>query len=504
MYIGTLKHKFSRLMKDKSGNFVMIFGLSVALIFFAVGLAVDYSASLLNKTRVNNALDAATIATARAIAAGDVDPAVSNEAENYLRAIFAANLGVNDLDASKYSVSDIVVNTRNQEVTAKASVNQKLYLAQVGLDKDSINVASSSGVSYGISEVEVAMVLDVTGSMKGARLTSLKNAAQDAIATLLAVNTPSDINMRISIVPYAIGVNVGTDLVDYVYADHFSAKSDAPIYDTSKYSATNKANYDVADFQGGYSPCSNWDPAWKWKTYFYDGSSDDCWPFVTESSDYSNSDSCASERKAPVSSGRTNYQYTDENPSVGMISRDARLNENWCPSSPIVLLSDSETDLDNAVLGFSANGWTAGHIGLQWGWYTISHKWADYFPSGSKPGDHKDPDKELSKFIIMMTDGVFNTAYSGVDSYGFYSGSQSTTAYDHFESLCTAIKNDGITIFSIGYGLTDGSTAEEELDDCATDDTKLTQYFYDADTSTELAAAFEAIANTIQSLRLTH
>ncbi|MCY6383225.1 VWA domain-containing protein [Hoeflea prorocentri] len=482
----------------------MLFALAIGVVFLATGLAVDYSMGLLNKTRVNNALDAATIATARAIAAGDVDPSVSNEAENYLKAVFAANLGVDDVDASKYDVSDIVVDTASQEVSAKASVNQGLYLTQVKLDEDAIKVASSSGVSYGISEVEVAMVLDVTGSMKGSRLKSLKKAAQDAVETLLAVNTPTDTKVRISIVPYAIGVNVGADLADYVYADSFKAKSDAPVYDASQYSASNKAYYDVEDFQDGYSTCHNWDVAYKSGGYFYDGSADDCWPFVTESSDNSNSDYCASERKAPLSSGKTNYQYTDKNPSFGLISRDARLNEDWCPSSPVVLLSDSETTLDNAITGFRANGWTAGHIGLQWGWYTISHNWSDYFPAGSKPADHKDPDEDVSKYIIMMTDGVFNTAYSGINSYGFYSGYQSATAYDHFESLCSQIKSDGITIFSIGYGLSDGSTAEMELDDCATDDTALTQYFYDADTSTELAAAFEGIADTIQNLRLTH
>ena len=124
-------------------------------------------------------------------------------------------------------------------------------------------------------------------------------------------------------------------------------------------------------------------------------------------------------------------------------------------------------------------------------------------PTGSEPGDHTDPDEEIAKYIIMMTDGVFNTAYADVEPDDFEAGEQSTRSYAHFDALCTAIKDDDITIFSIGFQLSD-STAQDALDECATDDTATVTYYYDVDSAAELENTFREIAATIQSLRLTH
>ncbi|MDA4845407.1 pilus assembly protein [Hoeflea poritis] len=529
-----------RLTGDRRGNFTMIFGLGVAVIFLAAGVAVDYSTALMNKTRVNNALDAATLATARAIASGDVDPGVADEAEDYLEAVFIANLGVDDLDASNYSLDSITINTTDQSVAATASIAQQFKLLQVGSSEDTITVSSSSAVSYGVSDIEVAMVLDVTGSMRGTKLSALEDAAELAVKDLLSINTDAKDYVRISLVPYAIGVNVGPDLQQYVYADAYCETSDAPTYSASLHSNTGVA-YDWATFQANNASCDGGSAfldedqgirfaggfrfgggAGIGSSYGFDGytfgdahvylakkgggsgdddDSDDSWDFVTES-DGTNSDYCASDRKAPASGG-TSYQYTDANPSYGMISRDARLEEDYCPDSEIITLTSNETTLTDAISAFTANGYTAGHIGLQWGWYTISHDWASFMPTGSEPGDHKDPDAEIAKYIIMMTDGVFNTAYADVESDGFKTGKQSTRSYTHFDALCTAIKNDDITIFSIGFQLSN-STAQDALDNCATDDTANVTYYYDVDSASELEDTFREIAATIQSLRLTH
>ncbi|MEX3011844.1 pilus assembly protein TadG-related protein [Hoeflea sp. TYP-13] len=549
MNTDSIKTVFHRFLRDERGNFLMLFGLGVGVLFLAAGLAVDYSVGLMNKTRVNNALDAATIATARALASGDISASVDGEVETYLKAIFAANLDVDDLDASIYAIDSYSVDTAAGTVSATASIDQPLYLLQVGTSSDSMTVATDSAVAYGVGNVEVAMVLDVTGSMRGSKLSALQDSAELGVEELLSVNTDSDEKVRISIVPYAIGVNVGSDLGKYVYADFFYETSDAPAFDSSLYSSTG-VGYDWSTLQSGYwsgyesgyTGCGNYytqlDGGQNFKfaggfrsgggfsygsSYGFDGYTfgdafiyqakkgsgkgggskvyAECWDFVTES-DGTNSDYCASDRKAPTTSGLTSYQYTDANPSYGMISRDARLEEDECPDSTIVTLTSNETTLKNAISGFSADGWTGGHIGLQWGWYTVSYDWRDYMPSGSEPADHTDPDEDLKKYIIMMTDGVFNTAYADVDYDGFSTGSQSSKSYDHFDELCTAIKNDDITIFTIGFYLSDDD-AKDALDDCATDDTAEVTYYYDVDSASELEDTFEDIANTINSLRLT-
>ncbi|MCP4314996.1 MAG: pilus assembly protein [Hyphomicrobiales bacterium] len=530
-----------RFVRDESGNFMMMFGLGIAVIFMAAGLAFDYSISLTNKTRVNNALDAATLAAARGIAAGELSPDVDGQVETYLKAVFAANLGVDDLDASMFAIDSVTIDTDTQSVAATATIDQPLHFIKVATTKDSMDIGSESAVAYGVGNVEVAMVLDVTGSMDDPvsptdstkKLAALQEAAKLGVNELLSVNSASSENLRISIIPYAIGVNAGDDLAKYVYADHFNETSDAPVYNSSLYNSTG-VGYDWANFQSGYASCPtssyfDFQPeirfagGYGFGGGYSNGSSREndgyafggayvfqakkkkkekfyCWDFVVEY-DGTSPDNCASDRKAPTTAG-TSYQYRDENPSYGMISRDARLEENQCPDSEIITLSSNKTTLDSAIDGFSSGGWTAGHIGLQWGWYTISHDWASYLPSGSEPGDHTDPDEEIEKYIIMMTDGIFNTAYADVASDEFETGSQSSESYDHFDKLCTAIKNDDIKIFTIGFGL-DNQTAKDELDDCATDDTAETTYYYDVDSSSELEETFEDIAKTIQRLRLT-
>ena len=494
-----------RFAKDTGGNFMVMFGLAIFVIFLAGGLAFDYSVALKNKTRVNNALDAATLAAARGIAARELSADSENEVEDYLKAVFAANLRVDDLDSSPYSVDNIVIDTEAQSVSATASINQPLYFIKVGSEHEAILLASETAVSYGVGNVEVAMVLDVTGSMRGTKLTALQDSAKLGVDQLLAVNSNTDEKVRISIVPYAIGVNVGDSLNDYVYADYFGPTSNAPVYDPTLYDASsNPVYYDWATFQDSNPDCADTAPAYYWynhrgKKKFEDESSDNCWDYVTES-DGTNSDNCASDRKAPTSG--VSYQYTDANPSRGMISRDARLAEDWCPETAIVPLTSNQNTLETAIDSFSAIGYTAGAIGLQWGWYTVSHDWANYLPSGSEPGDHTDPDAELNKYIIMMTDGVFNTAYADVAYASFSTGSQSSDSYAHFSALCTAIKSDNITIFSIGFELSDND-AKTALDNCATEDTDQVTYYYDVDGASELEDTFADIAKTIQNLRLT-
>ena len=83
-----------------------------------------------------------------------------------------------------------------------------------------------------------------------------------------------------------------------------------------------------------------------------------------------------------------------------MISRDSRLGVLDCPSSELVLLSRDATMLKKAVDDLSQSGYTAGHIGLQWAWYTISHNWVDYIAgTDSDPGDLAQ-DEKLAKYII--------------------------------------------------------------------------------------------------------
>lgn len=525
-----------RYLRNKDGNFAIHFGLAATFIFLAGGLAVDYTMALGTKVRINNALDSASLATGRALAIGEI-PSTGDAAENYFKAVFAANVGDDAFDSTTYTLKNFNLDMAAKTVSAEVEVDQKLTLARVRtLDADQ-TVASFSAASFGIGAVEVAMVLDVTGSMGngyGSKLSNLKAAATLAVTELLDANTPTDENIRISLVPYAYGVNAGP-LANYVYPDYRESKSDAPVYDPSF-----PAGYNVDAFQAPYKTNCYWvqnrvsPPAFDYAGFdgtsgmpkpinasFNLGTGADAPLFEPRyqlashggysgtytcflpndfrvNSDGTNVDDCATDRKAPKTSGLPNYQYTDENPSKGMISRDSRLYKNYCPSAPLVTLTSNETTLTSAISGLTGSGYTAGHIGLQWAWYTISPKWVDYIPgTASDPGDMA-IDDDLAKFIILMTDGIFNTAYAGTNSS--YVTSQPSLSEFHTDKLCDNIKGQGIKIFTIGYATP--SYADAMLEDCASPDEGTFTYSYEPNTANELKSTFQTIANMIRTLRL--
>src|SRR5690606_27054769 len=116
-------------------------------------------------------------------------------------------------------------------------------------------------------------------------------------------------------------------------------------------------------------------------------------------------DACATERKGK-------FQYTDDNPAKGLINRDYRLET--CPQSALIPLTADKQQLFASIEGFQAQGHTAGHIGIQWAWYMVSPIWKKYVPAGSIADPYG---KKTRKFVIIMTDGEFNTAYAGVPKW---------------------------------------------------------------------------------------
>ena len=96
--------------------------------------------------------------------------------------------------------------------------------------------------------------------------------------------------------------------------------------------------------------------------------------------------------------------------------------------------------------------------------------------------------------MIIMTDGIFNTSYltGSTDPV-----TQANESYAQFDALCAAIKGKGIKIYTVGFDLSD-ARALSELQNCASG----AAYFFDAKTGADLKAAFKAIAQKLNTLRV--
>lgn len=433
----------ARLREDRRGTVAGAVGLLLVPLVIAVGTAVDVGRAVAARTSLRTALDAAALAAAQETS----ESAALATVERFLRANYDGSRW-GELSTFNVSRGDLTV-----EVDARATVPTTL-LRVIGLDE--IEVGATAEVTVGGSNLEVALVLDVTGSMAGQRITDLKAAANDLIDIVVRdVQTP--FYSKVSVVPYSMGVNVGT-LADTVRGSITGGTCSTP----------GCAFYKFTNANGGS------------RTF----------PIST----------CVSERTGPQA-------YTDASPVGAPVGRNYTSVYNPCPAAILQPLSTSKVALKATVASFNAVGSTAGQIGLAWGWYTLSPTFG-VWTGASVPAAYDD--EETRKILVLMTDGEFNTAYcNGVVAKDSTSGSGSSSekinckatngsSFSQASQLCTAIKAKGITIYTVGFGLGGNATAINFLRSCASS----AQHAYTAENGSELKTSFQQIAARISKLRL--
>ena len=160
-------------------------------------------------------------------------------------------------------------------------------------------------------------------------------------------------------------------------------------------------------------------------------------------------------------------------------------------NAPVPLTKDAD-DLRDFIDDMTAGGATAGHLGIAWGWYLLSPKWKDIWPTDSEPLEYDEPD--TTKALIIMTDGAFNATHPLDEK------SSTELAADY----CDNIKRDtNIIIFTIGFRVPNGADTVERsglsiLDHCAS----TPDFSFPAENADELRDAYRQIAGTISDLRL--
>lgn len=442
----TLRFPFSRVRAEERGAVAIFVALAIVPATLAVGAALDYARAATARSALRAAVDAAALAAARET---DQSPAnLRAVVERYLRANFDSALH-GTLDRLEIEPSATALTVR-----ARATVPTNLmHLA--GFER--VEVTAETEVMLSGINLEVALVLDVTGSMNQYnRLVDLKAAASDLVNIVLR-DTPSAFYTKISLVPYSMGVNVGA-LADTVRGSVRPGECTTPGCEYYK-------------FQNMYN---------QWRSFRIS--------------------SCVSERTGP-------HAYTDAPPSVAPVGRTYPSSNNPCLASQLRPLNSNKLALLSAIASLTASGSTAGHIGLAWGWYTLSPNFG-VWTGEARPAPYGREDTQ--KILVLMTDGEFNTAYcNGVIARNSESGSGSASdkincdatngrSFEQARRLCTAIKAQGITIYTVGLGLRNNATAIDFLRSCASSP----QHFYTAETGGELRQAFRQIANRISNLRI--
>lgn len=199
---------FTRRLADNSGgNVALMFAISLpVLIMMAVG-GVDIHRASTVRANLQDALDAAALAAARSpyTANSDLQRVGLVALKANLKAFPEVSLSEDD--------TSFVMNDDNV-VIATSKVSVKTLVAHIVLPPygrfmdEYLLVGADSEVDRSSKNIEVGLVLDITGSMGGRRIVDLKAAATQLVDIVVQdVQTP--FYTRMAIVPYSVGVNLG-------------------------------------------------------------------------------------------------------------------------------------------------------------------------------------------------------------------------------------------------------------------------------------------------------
>ena len=547
--LSSLRNTTRIFQREEDGSFV-IFSLFILIIMVMVGgLAIDVMRYENLRTTMQNSVDRAVLAAA------DLDQSVDPETvvADYLNKAGMADLPY-DVDVFESTVGSVVTGRR---VTVNASADLGTYFMKM-LGTPTITAPAVSTAEEAVNEIEISMILDVSGSMgSNNKLQNMQDAAKTFVTEVLDGVEPGQVS--INVVPYSTQVNAGATLLNQFShtADH--NYSHCVDFDGSDFNSTTMSPTTTLQQAGHFDPWSGY-----WRGTFAKMAADG----------YTPSWVCRTESDFEI--------------------------QPWALS---------ETAIHNQIDAFTARGNTSIDVAVKWGAALLDPSTRPVFTSlrtagtvssdfvGDRPYNYNND--SVLKFIVVMTDGINTTQYmldddyrsgpSGVfkdpdtgrysmedeewqdtdgDSdwneewwyarnYGFSHGrywidnaydsgtsnafeltwpqlwaemSMSHRAYSHFyqqyydaddyydnfyrgsdaprervtagnkdtrlDNICSAAKDNGVIVFSIGFEVTDASALV--MQSCASS----ANHFYRVE-GLEIEYAFESIANQINQLKLT-
>lgn len=190
----------ARFGKDRSGNVAMLFGLALVPVLGLAGAAVDYARASTARATLDAAVDSAALMVAKE-AARLSDAELQRRAEALIRANIAGNA---DASFGSFSVS---VDRPGRRVSVSAQAAVQTSATRI-LGIETMPVSSVAQAGWGTNRIELAMVLDNTGSMAtSGKMDELKKASRSLLKTLeRAASEPGQI--MVSIVPFATQVRL--------------------------------------------------------------------------------------------------------------------------------------------------------------------------------------------------------------------------------------------------------------------------------------------------------
>lgn len=208
-------------------------------------------------------------------------------------------------------------------------------------------------------------------------------------------------------------------------------------------------------------------------------------------------------------------RYTGGTDTTADVVTSSTLSRNYsysCPTEAKKLQEWTASNLVTYLSSLVAGGSTYHDIGMVWGARFISPTGIFASENATTPSG-----QPIQRHIVFMTDGDTNTTTDQYSAYGVTWWDRRQTSYApsstntddivnaRLTALCTAIKNQNITLWVVSYGGGVNTTTETRLQNCATTPNApgvANTHFFSATDTPTLIAKFQQIAAEIADLRL--
>lgn len=330
---------YKRFIKDTKGQIAIMFAMLLVPLAVVIGAGIDWSQQVTTTTKLQSSVDSAILAVARAVS---VDASLSQGDQRAIaEKIFDANLHV----SKSVELDDFLLVTVNKKITLTYTGEVETYFLKL-IDIPTLDLNVIAEVDLKFSSIDLALAVDLSGSMYGTKISELIKATKILLDELALANVE---NMRVSFIPWTRGVNLGK----YENAVTVPSKK---WYNTPNYSNV-------------------WASKKYWERYKL------------------NHIGCVDSR----SSGKMKTTGTTRNHNY----------EHYCPFAKLIPLTnlkgDGKADLIAISKTWKARGGTGSNHGMYWAYATLHNKFDSIFGVPALP----DP-TTVKKYAIIMTDGENN------------------------------------------------------------------------------------------------
>ncbi|MBZ8118683.1 hypothetical protein KUD11_08475 [Roseovarius sp. LXJ103] len=340
--------------EDEDGAITAFTLVMIVMMLAAGGLGIDLMRQEMQRAKIQNTLDSAVLAGAGAPFGSSPKAIVE---DYFAKADMSEYL--NEIDDDNVGDDDVVATLNSTSVTASADMTMDTYLMKLSGVK-TLSVGGASTAMMRVPKLEVALVLDVSGSMgNNNKLTNLQKAAKSFVTTIINSTDPGD--AVISLVPFSWNVAPGEGIYTALNVNEVQQYSTCLRFDESDFDNAfidPDVYMDQQIYTSVYGGFDNLNQSWR---------------------------SC----------------FTEEN-------------------AEILPYSTSITELHTAIDALTADGNTSGHLGMKWGAALLDPKFDTVVDSlqtdelisatlESLPAAYTEA--EVLKIVVMMGDGQNTVSY---------------------------------------------------------------------------------------------